>query len=234
MSDTELLRLRDWIASAGLEAHSRLPPERELCTALGISRTQLRKALLVLEAEGVLERHVGRGTFLARPLKSRKPGGVTDIIRSLAECTGPQEAMLARLALEPELARMAALNASPLHLRTLRRLSKSMRAVPTWRAYEELDAAFHATIAEASGNPLLEELHKIMNGVRKVVVWRKLSTQQTAPQPTYHSFDEHDAIGRRPGGPGRRRGAQADAAPPGIDNPGDVIQLRRDAAPPGR
>lgn len=102
--------------------------------------------------------------------------------------------MLARLALEPELARMAALNASPLHLRTLRRLSKSMRAVPTWRAYEELDAAFHATIAEASGNPLLEELHKIMNGVRKVVVWRKLSTQQTAPQPTYHSFDEHDAI----------------------------------------
>ncbi len=101
---------------------------------------------------------------------------------------------MARLALEPELARMAALHATPWHLRELRRLSNAMRGAASWRSYEDMDCEFHNMIAEASGNSLLHELHKIMNGVRLVVVWRRLNTPEAAPGPDYHSFDEHDAI----------------------------------------
>ena len=194
MSSKILARVRTWIAASGLTEGARLPPERDLCATLGISRAELRKALLVLEANGSLVRQVGRGTFLARRPDGQNSGAAESAIADLAERTGPHEAMMARLALEPELARMAALHASPRQLRDLRRLAGEMRAAPNWQAYEDLDARFHDIVAEASGNSLLHELHKIMNGVRFVVVWRRLNTPEIAPDPGYHSFNEHDAI----------------------------------------
>ncbi|MBM9510268.1 GntR family transcriptional regulator [Actinacidiphila acididurans] len=44
---------------------SRLPPERELCRMLGISRVTLRKALTALVEEGVLRAAQGRGWYVA-------------------------------------------------------------------------------------------------------------------------------------------------------------------------
>ena len=194
MSEIVLGRVRTWISSSGLTEGGRLPPERDLCRKLGITRTELRKALLMLEAGGSLVRQVGRGTFLAKTPHSPKSGSSESTISELAERTGPHEAMMARLALEPELARLAALHATPRHLRELRRLSNAMRSAASWRSYEDMDSEFHDIIADASGNSLLHELHKILNGVRLVVVWRRLSTPEVGPDPNYHSFDEHDAI----------------------------------------
>jgi DNA-binding FadR family transcriptional regulator len=42
----------------------RLPNERTLAAELGVTRTLVRHALTVLEAEGRVCREVGRGTFL--------------------------------------------------------------------------------------------------------------------------------------------------------------------------
>src|SRR6516165_6500025 len=49
---------------AGLGPGSRLPTERQLAADLGATRTTIRRALAVLEAEGHISREVGRGTFL--------------------------------------------------------------------------------------------------------------------------------------------------------------------------
>lgn len=195
MHDKTLMRLRGWIATEGLARGAKLPAERALCARLGLSRTELRNALLVLEAEGLLDRHVGRGTFLTRaPRASRFSTGVAAAVADLAETTGPMEAMTARLVLEPQIAQMAALNATPKQLRTLRDLSQAMRATTRWSAYEPLDHDFHKAIAEAAGNSLLDALFEILNGVRQVVVWRRLAPTDRGPTPAYHSFDEHDAI----------------------------------------
>lgn len=53
------------VASGRLPAGSRLPPERELCQRLGISRVTLRKALGRLVDDGVLASSHGRGWYVA-------------------------------------------------------------------------------------------------------------------------------------------------------------------------
>ena len=92
---------------SGQSDTGRLPPERQLSEALGISRTELRKALGVLEAEGQIWRHVGKGTFFgARPIDNFSD------VSALARRTNPAEMMRARLVIEPEIARAAALTAT--------------------------------------------------------------------------------------------------------------------------
>ena len=53
------------IASGVLKPGMRLPPERELCQQLRISRVTLRKALTSLVEEGVLNASHGRGWYVA-------------------------------------------------------------------------------------------------------------------------------------------------------------------------
>lgn len=184
--------LAEWLASANAAPGDKLPPERDLCARLGMSRGDLRKAMLSLEAEGVVERHVGRGTFLKAVETDRPDPG--DYVARLAEITSPHDAMMARLSLEPELAGYAAIHAAPRHLAEARGLADAMRRADNWAEYEQLDARLHELIAVASGNPLLAELHRIVNAVRVSVVWGRLEIPAGGPPADYHSFAEHDAI----------------------------------------
>ncbi len=62
-------------ARAGLGPGSRLPTERKLAADMGATRTSIRQALAVLEAEGHISREVGRGTFLRRAPAVAGPAG---------------------------------------------------------------------------------------------------------------------------------------------------------------
>jgi DNA-binding FadR family transcriptional regulator len=186
-------QLRQWLATSGLPEDGRLPPERELAARLDVNRAEVRKALAVLEAEGRVWRHVGKGTFATRAVP-RGGGERRPDLGEIADGTSPPEAMQARLIIEPELARLAALHATRAQLDEMRRLAVAMRAVPGWAEYEDLDFRFHELIAEASGNRLLLEVERLVNGVRRSVVWGHLARRPVGPSPDYHSFDEHDAI----------------------------------------
>jgi GntR family transcriptional regulator len=59
-------RLTEQIESSAIGLGERLPPERELAESFGVSRMTVRQALASLEARGLLERGVGRGTFVRR------------------------------------------------------------------------------------------------------------------------------------------------------------------------
>ncbi len=196
--------LKAWLKTAKLPSDGRLPPERDLAGKLGLSRAELRKALAILEAEGLIWRHVGKGTFLASQARHEKPD-----LAALAHRTSPPEAMQARMIIEPEVAALAARQATGAQIQHLRSLCLRMRGCPAWPEYQQLDVEFHAALAAAAGNTLLAELHAIVNDVRRAVVWGGLAKRTLGPPPDYHSFAEHEAIVEAIESRDRQRAAEA-------------------------
>src|ERR1700726_3006980 len=63
--DSRALRvmLEKDLRSGRWQEGDRLPTERQLCTQYRMARNTVRRALEALEAEKLITRHVGRGTF---------------------------------------------------------------------------------------------------------------------------------------------------------------------------
>ena len=192
VSDTGsvLTLLQGYLARTELPTDGRLPPERDLATDLGVSRAALRGALAALEHKGELWRHVGKGTFLgARPIHA-----ISDVA-TLARRSSPASVMEARLALEPELARLAALHATERSTRTLRDIQARMREPGIgWRPYEGLDAQFHRLVARGAGNLLLLHVFDTLSAVRRAVTWARPRHHPHGPPPDHHSLAEHEVV----------------------------------------
>ncbi len=187
--DGAVTQLRAFLAQTDYPPNGRLPPERRLCEKLGVTRTALRKALATLESEGQVWRHVGRGTFVGiRPIESNKSA---PFVTSL---TSPAEVMETRLLMEPELARLAALNATSTDIDEMEHCIRKTKAAREWRVYEIWDNKLHRTIAQATHNTLLLSLFDNLNTVRRAVVWGRLRVTRLTPDLNHHSFGEHDAI----------------------------------------
>src|SRR5690348_12308767 len=74
-SDHTLTKLRQMIASGDFNGSGRIPPERSLASELGVGRRSLRRALDILEQEGRISRHQGRGTFISGHESAEADGG---------------------------------------------------------------------------------------------------------------------------------------------------------------
>ena len=57
-------QIRELIVSGELQVGDKLPPEQELERQLSVSRSSIREALRVLEAEGLVEVRRGSGTYI--------------------------------------------------------------------------------------------------------------------------------------------------------------------------
>src|ERR1700730_14833013 len=60
-------KIRSLIETGVLEDGERLPATREMAGSLGLNRTTVSAAYELLEAEGLLKGHVGRGSFVNVP-----------------------------------------------------------------------------------------------------------------------------------------------------------------------
>jgi DNA-binding FadR family transcriptional regulator len=187
--ESALTQLRAWLVQKALPPSTRLPPERELSEILGVSRGELRKALAILERQGELWRHVGKGTFVGA-----RPTAEVSSVATIAAQTSPAEVMRARLAIEPEIAREAALYANGDDIAELRLCLAGARRAETWRHYETWDNRLHRAVAEAAHNPLLLALFDTANAVRRTVVWGRMRNDGPRPPADHHSFAEHDSI----------------------------------------
>lgn len=180
-------QLRKTIASGNYAPGDRLPPERELMGLLGVSRTTLRKALDELERDGAIWRHVGKGTFVASQ-------GSGTSLADLSRDVSPVQLTRARLALEPAIAREAALNATAQAVVAVKLARDRALHTKTWDDYEAQDDAFHRAVAEATGNVLLLSLFDHLNAVKRAVAWNTVVRSSDSPSQDHPSFADHDAI----------------------------------------
>lgn len=187
--DEALGAVRAFIAEGGYGPGERLPAERELMGSLGMTRTTLRRALDALEREGVIWRHVGKGTFVAAPV----PDGA-DIAVAIAQQTTPVKMVRARLCIEPAIAREAAVNASAEAFGKIVRAGDAAETAATWDDYEAADDRFHRAIAEATDNVVLVSLFDALNRTKRAVAWSNVVRTSTRPPEGYASFVEHAAV----------------------------------------
>jgi DNA-binding FadR family transcriptional regulator len=185
-----LVQLKAYIAQSELKPGAQLPAERKLCDDLGVSRAELRKAFAVLESQGAIWRHVGRGTFVS----DGSAMITTPSISAIAKRTTPREVMQARLTFEPMLSRMAADYATQEHMDALDETVEKTRVATSWREYETLDNQFHRLLAEATQNIPLLAMFDQLNSLRRTVVWGRLRQRPERPPKDHHSFEEHELI----------------------------------------
>ncbi|BDZ44195.1 FadR/GntR family transcriptional regulator [Naasia aerilata] len=140
------------IATGTVPPGSKLPSERELAATWSVSRSTLREAMSELEHKRLLERTPGRGTLVLGP-----PIEVNELTAMQADTSLAYVAEL-RYALEPEIARLAAIRATPANLLQLREVlfeaNENLRLAESLR----LDMEFHLLVAQAAQNPLMAKI----------------------------------------------------------------------------
>ena len=168
-------RLRDLIVQGRLAAGSRLN-ERLLTSRLGLSRTPLREALKILATEGLVELLPNRGAIVSQ----------MDPVRL-------GESLAVMGALEALAGELACRNASDAQINEIRALHYEMLAYHArgdLAGYFKFNQAIHLKIVKYSGNAVLYNIYRQMNGnMRRARYMANLSKERWDA-----AVREHDEI----------------------------------------
>ena len=166
--------IRSLIVDGSLVPGSRLA-QGELADRLGISRGSVREALRRLAGDGLVDFEVNRGFFVAEP-------GLDDVRQRLE----------ARLALEPEIARIAAGRRSESDLELMRETIAAEASARTSDDVHDASRAFHFAVAGATRN---QAFTKLLEALWIADVGRRLLAQRRrAAKWQDHDVEEHRGI----------------------------------------
>jgi DNA-binding FadR family transcriptional regulator len=152
-------RIAHDIAARRLPDGSKLPSETSMMTAHRVSRSTIREALRLLEVQGLIDIKSGRG---GGPVVRRVHGvgfGRMTTLHLLVEGATFRDLVEARLAVEPVVARLAAVNRTDREAVELRALVDAERADGSTTdddGYLERTKTFHHVLTTLSGNPVLD------------------------------------------------------------------------------
>jgi len=149
--------LRQRIIEGRPAAGELLADERTLAAEFGVARNTVRSALQVLEAEGLIERHVGRGTFVCE-----RPDGVLGGIRDRFLNASPFDILTLRLYIEPQIAARAAVSVSDVQLAEIQRTAHLCAAAADLKEFVFRDNEFHRAIYTAAGNQFLTDFFSML------------------------------------------------------------------------
>ena len=193
LSDHIVEQIAALISRGTLQPGDRIPSEKQLCQQFGVGRTSVREALRSLSVMGVLESHMGEGTFVAsnadRFLERSFHWGLLlnpKVVEDLIET---------RLMLESHTAFLAASKAA---LEDLERMAEAVRLMETHKSdpgqYLEYDLEFHLTIAQATQNSILQNLLSTTRGYLQAWIRETLAPSATADKRARLSITEHKRI----------------------------------------
>ena len=189
---------------AGLGPGSRLPTERQLAVDLGVTRSGVRLALAALEADGLISREVGRGTFF-----SGAAGQAFDALReSPGEAAGkaagypapaatdfaPADVMTIRRLLEPQALPLVVMWATARDFAEMERCVAGGDQAVNYEEFETWDLALHRAIMAAAHSPLLAALYSVVESARHGQVWGDLKRRSASSQRRAVYQEDHRAI----------------------------------------
>jgi GntR family transcriptional regulator, transcriptional repressor for pyruvate dehydrogenase complex len=181
-------RLLDLFTSGSVEPGSRLPPERQLATTLGVGRSAVREALAALEILGIVDVRPGSGTYLRGTASELLPQTLRWGL--LIGEHGTEELLELRTGLETYVARLAATRPDA-RLPEMRRHLDRMRAtVGDLGAFAKADRAFHQTLAETAGNTVINDLLHVVRSLLQVYADRAVHDEDAARA----AIEEHAAV----------------------------------------
>ncbi len=186
-------RVRAWVLAlmerGGIGPDGRLETERELCERLGVGRRTVRRVLEALEAEGLIWRRQGKGTFVGQA-----PDRTGALAAEITGETSPAEVMEARLWVEPALAALCATRARPEDVARMRMLADRVSAAQDHDSAELWDSALHRLIARVAGNRPLITTFALLDEIRSTDEWQALRARQRSVQSELINSAQHDAI----------------------------------------
>jgi len=152
-------QIKNQIKKGILKPGEKLPSERKLADQLGLSRASVREAIQALAFSGYLEVIQGKGTYILEMATK-----YDEIVNFFSEFSNYSldYLMEARIMLEGEFARLAALNANQEEIDEIERVFNEIVNSKDINSFVVKDLKFHLTIAKATHNP-------IMNGLMKII-----------------------------------------------------------------
>ena len=193
-SDVLAARLRDLILRGALVPGDPLPAERDLVIESGLSRAPVREALRVLESEGLIATRPGRtgGSIVTLPGRASVARSVEQFVRTHG--VGLEALLDCRLAVEPMLAKLAAVNRTAAELEDLERIHAAFIAsVKNVATYKRVNLEWHLAVARASRN---EPLTAVMEAISTPILHAARDRHVTTPDIRQAAVKAHEAIMR--------------------------------------
>lgn len=161
-------QIKDKIENGFWKIGDRLPSERELSLQFGVSRMTLRQAIQTLADEGILERKIGSGTYVARQKVQEKMSGTTSFTEIMkSQGREPSSKVVSYFLTAPSSSEMEKLNLSKeeqiLRMERIRfaddiPICFEIASIPEKliREYSkaEITKSFYQTLAEKGGKKL--------------------------------------------------------------------------------
>ena len=191
LTDRAIDRVRELIAAGELPPGSRLPPENELASQFGMSRSSIREAVKALELARVLDVRQGDGTYVTSLEPHLLLEGLA-FAMDLVQHDASLEVVEVRRLLEPPATGVAAERVDDASLELLAGHVAAMQgAGQDQEMLMQHDVAFHSTVFAATGNrTLISILDGLATRTLRARIWRGVLDADAA----HDTIREHQAI----------------------------------------
>jgi len=151
-----MIAIEDYVLTEGISSGDRLPSENELSSMFQVSKTAVREALSVLQANQIIEKRSGAGIFL-KDLEGESIGQrVTNLLLTRKDLL---EILELRRGIETEAAALAAQHATDRDLQKIVEAHQNLiEANKAGGMGIEEDRLFHYSIIHASNNSIYKEV----------------------------------------------------------------------------
>ena len=179
--------LRRRILEGEYSFEERLPAERNLAEEFDVSRGTIRSVLQILEQQHLVTRQIGSGTYVSHRETTNQ--------QEISSITSPIEMVEVRIAIEPQLVKLAIANASSRDLEELRDALRQCEACDgDSDKFARADTAFHMALAHCSKNKLMYWLYERISEVRRHSQWRSMKSKLLTPERMNYYNSQHHAL----------------------------------------